>query len=67
MAEARLKERGLGEEEIQKTIKAAEKAAEEASSAGFYSAVVNPELKALESVIFASGDGDVAMGDGAAS
>lgn len=74
--EARLKEAGMGEEEIRKTVKAAAEAAEEARSGGLYGSVVEAELKALESVIFApergvadaaSADGDVVMGDRAPS
>ncbi|GAB1320823.1 THO complex subunit 1 transcription elongation factor-domain-containing protein [Madurella fahalii] len=74
--EARLKEAGMGEEEIQKTVKLATEAADEAKSGTLYGSVVEAELKVLESVIFApegggadaaSAGGDVAMGDGAPS
>ncbi|KAL2020354.1 hypothetical protein VTK56DRAFT_8483 [Thermocarpiscus australiensis] len=69
--QARLKDSGLNDEQIQKGLKSAAETAEEAKSSGFYDCVVENDLKALESAIFgataASGDKDVAMGNGAPS
>ena len=81
-AAARLREKGLTDEQVEKAVQLAAEAAEEARRSGFYESVVDGDLASLEAAIFgpggsdsaaaaaaaaAAGDGDVAMANGDAS
>lgn len=72
--ETRLKANGLGDEQIQETVKTASELSEHSATPGFYDSVVDCDLKALESSIFGTAlngvetsnepaTGDVAMED----